>query len=1503
MKAERDALQDRVLPKVRAHCEAHGFRFELIDLRWGVNQEAGLDQRTMQICLEELANCKAHSLRPNFIIFIGERYGWRPLPTQIEAEEFEQLMTLLSSGQRARLQFDEAQPELLQGEGNGWYRRDENAIPPAYVLMPRHPGSVFEDRENWGSEEAYLHQLLRDVATKLFSDPPNPRRAKYFQSATHQEVELGLFSAPEASDNVFAYLLEEISNQASEEDAAIRFLKEQIAERLPENQLYRYSRKKDEVWLNELCRRVESDLIRVINEEIAQVGTFSEVEIETTLHRSFAQDRVSHFVGRQESLNSIADYIVSRSTNPLFVHGCSGSGKTTLLAQAWFQAEQDHSEAIIVSRFIGASPGSDNLESLLTDLCQQIEPHFEAHGEEEGDDAEDGSHATNLNRLTTKFGNLLKEVPNENKLILFLDAVDQLTDSMNEHALFWLPRQIPESVSLIISALHRPNETAGRASQSAKQHFQHASHLDLPTLEIHDGEILLRTWLASAGRSLTVAQEAAVLAKFQAQGSPLWLRLVLDQAKRWRSFDPVPETIPIDTYDLISTRIDELRQDKNHGEVLVTQTLGYLNASRNGLTTTELLDVLARDEACWTEIQRQSSHELVQRQVPLVYWTRLHDELDVYLTERQADGTTLHTIYHRVIAEWIEAQIPANAYHDQLATYFADQSLYIGEGQHTSPLPNLRLLNELVYQQIEAERWDDVVGDEDAPGPLTDLRFVLARCQAGMHHELTNDYNTVLAALPELEEERRQEKIANERCREYGAALAEYARRSQDDDSLPLPEPPASVPVSKALKPDDDEESTHPVESKPSRAETLQQFSSFFAAHQHLLTTEYKHLFSIARNYAESGAVVEHAELLLKGRSAMLRASRPSRQPLHPACRLVLEGHQSIIRSAVLSADGQRALSGSWDNTLRVWDTQTGACMEILAGHSGSINSVAWSTDEKWALSGGYDRTLRFWDVENGICLKTLEGHNEKINAIDLSPDGRWALSGSDDCTLRLWDTETGACVSIVEESYAIHSVAISANGKRALSGTTDFRFWDIKSGTSLATIEAGDLWAKSLDLSPSGEHALICFNSHPRLFDTGSKEQIATLLGHMEVDSVALSHDGLRALSGGGVHDQTLHVWDVANKECSAVLVGHSFSVESVSLNADGRYALSSSSRDLYLWDLAKGTYIKSPNSTGKFDEVAFSCNGKMAISILSAGTHITERIDINDRVLVWDPQSRGISSQLKEHSNWVRAVALSANGDLAVVGSDDLRIWDTETEQCLFVCKGHSDFLTSVALNADGSRALSGSTDETVRFWNTHTGDCLAILEGHSDDVRAVDLSADGRRALSGSEDHTLRLWDTESGSCLVVFEGHTRDVRAVALSADGRRALSSSYDDTTRLWDTASGACLCVMEEDAKTVILSPDGSRALTGSDFVKYWDTETGTCLCLHHPNSSVAGLHMDWSSSHAICATASMETHNLTILESKMETDLLWETPSNKLESNKKKRSAFGWLRGWFRRK
>ena len=209
---------------------------------------------------------------------------------------------------------------------------------------------------------------------------------------------------------------------------------------------------------------------------------------------------------------------------------------------------------------------------------------------------------------------------------------------------------------------------------------------------------------------------------------------------------------------------------------------------------------------------------------------------------------------------------------------------------------------------------------------------------------------------------------------------------------------------------------------------------------------------SLAQFLYISWKPADHAEAYAR----LLEACRPPAKP--PAedssatretfeRRVLSLGHTASVRSVAISPDNSRALTGSEDHTVRVWDVDSGQCLRVLEGHSNSVLSVAWSSDARRALSGSSDNTVRLWDVDSGQCLRVLEGHSNSVLSVAWSSDARRALSGSDDKTVRLWDVDSGQCLRVLEgHSDNVWSVAWSSDARRAFSGAINgvWREWDV---------------------------------------------------------------------------------------------------------------------------------------------------------------------------------------------------------------------------------------------------------------------------------------------------------------------------------------------------------------------------------------------------------------------------------------------------------------------------
>lgn len=122
---ERNTLMAKCYPRIKDYCrEKHGLEFQVVDMRWGVRDEATDDHMTTELCMREIKNCQRLSMGPNFIVFLGQKYGYRPIPTYIVSSELQLICEELTS-----MGVDRALLDL-------WYKKDSNAVPPISVLQP-----------------------------------------------------------------------------------------------------------------------------------------------------------------------------------------------------------------------------------------------------------------------------------------------------------------------------------------------------------------------------------------------------------------------------------------------------------------------------------------------------------------------------------------------------------------------------------------------------------------------------------------------------------------------------------------------------------------------------------------------------------------------------------------------------------------------------------------------------------------------------------------------------------------------------------------------------------------------------------------------------------------------------------------------------------------------------------------------------------------------------------------------------------------------------------------------------------------------------------------------------------------------------------------------------------------------------------------------------------------------------------------------------------------------
>jgi hypothetical protein len=728
MANERRILHDEVFPKLSQLCASHGAQFQAVDLRWGVNEDSQLDHKTMDICLGEIERCQRLSPRPNFLVLLGDRYGWEPVPARIPSSEFEDL----------RVEADDAQGDLL----DQWYIRDDNAVPPHHALKRR--DEDFDEYHEWAPEEEKLRKTLRDLVDKAGIE--EEARGRYFQSATHQEIARGGLSLPTVPNNtvdpaehVLACFrnIEGLPNEQNTFFDArmeeLTALKEQLRSRLAETDestgnVYEYEASwrpadTDDIALTDesaFAARVLAHFSQVITTELDGIEQIAPLEAEQQAQHAFRNDRCRHFAGREQTLGSIDAYLDGDEKRVMAIIGPGGSGKSALMAQATKRVADR--PGLLSYRFIGATPASTLIDSVLHSVTEEL---AQALGNTQ-------DIPTKREELVEHLVTLMGQATAERPITVVLDALDQLTEA-DARKLKWLPEELPPHAKFIVSALPDLEVPLSRTH-----------HLPLPPLSDEAGSVILDAWLAAAGRTLQPEQRAAVLDGFMENGLPLYLKLAFEQARHWGPTES-PAELPTDIDGMVESMLDALEADHTPSKItdtdqvltapLVQRALGLLQAARYGLAEHELLDALSQDQEFFETYRKTLHHALPEDRLPVAVWSRMYLDLEPYLVEREAQGAVVLGFFHRQVGAVIGQRYgegdAARQSHAQLAAYFGGQENYLDPSTRLNA--NKRRISELVYQSLRAGEWDESVET------LSDFDYLVAASIGGLIPILLSD--------------------------------------------------------------------------------------------------------------------------------------------------------------------------------------------------------------------------------------------------------------------------------------------------------------------------------------------------------------------------------------------------------------------------------------------------------------------------------------------------------------------------------------------------------------------------------------------------------------------------------------------------------------------------------------------------------------------------------------------------------------------------------------------
>ena len=503
-----------------------------------------------------------------------------------------------------------------------------------------------------------------------------------------------------------------------------------------------------------------------------------------------------------------------------------------------------------------------------------------------------------------------------------------------------------------------------------------------------------------------------------------------------------------------------------------------------------------------------------------------------------------------------------------------------------------------------------------------------------------------------------------------------------------------------------------------------------------------------------------------------------------------LKGHSDFVQLAFFSPDGEKIITSSRDNTLKLWDL-TGKCLTTFIGHTGNINYVNFSNDGKYLITASDDKTAKLWDL-SGKCLMTFSEHSDNVSYACFSPNDSCIVTTSNDKTVKLWD-RTGKCLAtLLGHIDYIDYAVFSSDGKYIL--TLDYN--------------------NALVWEPNKDYGTTFYGHSDRLF------------------SANFSPNGKKVVTAS--LDSTVKVWDLSGK-CLATLTGHSGRIFSAVFSPNSEQVLTSSEdKTTKLWDLSENCLTTFSGHSSWIMHAEFSPDGKY---VLTGSLDNTARL--------WDLTGKCLDT-LAGHDQLIYHVAFSHDGKKMLTSSYDntVKMWDL-TGRCITTISGNKPFYSAV-FSPNDEVILTSSSDEAVRFWDL-SGKCISTIPLHIKMVFSANFSPDGETILTCGGDKTAKLWDLD-GECLATLTGHKDAVINAVFAPDGTKILTASWDKTAKLFFTPSyinkwinNSNIGILTPSEKAEIDEKDNFDELLLSDnastvvdyaewYLSIWDTVKATLL-------------------------------------------------------------------------
>lgn len=528
---------------------------------------------------------------------------------------------------------------------------------------------------------------------------------------------------------------------------------------------------------------------------------------------------------------------------------------------------------------------------------------------------------------------------------------------------------------------------------------------------------------------------------------------------------------------------------------------------------------------------------------------------------------------------------------------------------------------------------------------------------------------------------------------------------------------------------------------------------------------------------------------------------------------IIQKGHGESVKAIVVSADGQYLLSASRDQTIKLWNINSGYEIRTFSGHEHTVNSLSLDPDSKYLASGSADKTARVWDVNSGQQLWKSPKRKQYVTTVAIHPTLTWVAVGGYDRMVDVWDWKKNEKIAEFE-SNPDHgrgtgvNIAFSPDGNWLAVGQDNrlVQVYDTHEWTEKWKLQPSEGWCGGcgsfVAFSPDSKK-LLRANNYAGLdeFDLSNGNKIqqfrAKIDDVMDVrydtkgDRVVLTTEDSLFIYGkdGGIINAVKPIKVQMNE---GLLLGE----QELLIAEDHGLVLKYDLKNAHVNGEFSGT-LNRRNFGGLAHDLSNYWQHHLAKHI----KYKNEQLLIADKWLLrgkmgtkgvlWNLKEGRPTHELTGHQKGVICFDYDDQNKHVFTGdgSGEVIRWDAKTGKEMARYKGLREPVFDVVVSPDGKRLVACGWGGYIIVWDVESGQKLHSLYFEKVSAYEMAFSLNGEYLIIGFLDNKLQLWDIASESLVKEFVGHTDVVTSIAV-IDDEYFMTTSKDGKAYKWHMGYG-----------------------------------------------------------------------------------------------------------------